>query len=119
MEPRARALCPGMKLSRVVAALGKNTKGFEVRQEIYGMSDWFVDGATAEFCVTQPQSIAPKPVSQTHEAAATVPIGALTAWQGLFERAKMQPGRAGADTRRSGRGRFVCRAVSGACMVRM
>jgi NADPH:quinone reductase-like Zn-dependent oxidoreductase len=56
------------------------------------MSDWFVDGAIAEFCVTQPQSIAPKPMTLTYEAAATVPIGALTAWQGLFERAKMQPG---------------------------
>ena len=56
------------------------------------MSDWFVDGAIAEFCVTQPQSIAPKPFTLTHQAAATVPIGALTAWQGLFERAKMQPG---------------------------
>ncbi len=56
------------------------------------MSDWFVNGAIAEFCVTQPQSIAPKPIHLTHEAAATVPIGALTAWQGLFERAKVQPG---------------------------
>ena len=89
--PRKRAV-PGHEFSGAIAALGKNTKGFEVGQEIYGMSDWFVDGATAEFCLTQPQSIAPKPVTLTHEAAATVPIGALTAWQGLFERAKMQPG---------------------------
>jgi NADPH:quinone reductase-like Zn-dependent oxidoreductase len=89
--PRMRAV-PGHEFSGAIAALGKNTRGFEVGQEIYGMSDWFVDGATAEFCVTQAQSIAPKPVTLTHEAAATVPIGALTAWQGLFERAKMQPG---------------------------
>jgi NADPH:quinone reductase-like Zn-dependent oxidoreductase len=89
--PRKRAV-PGHEFSGVIAALGKNTKGFEVGQEIYGMSDWFVDGATAEFCLTQPQSIAPKPVRLTHDAAATVPIGALTAWQGLFARAKLQPG---------------------------
>jgi NADPH:quinone reductase-like Zn-dependent oxidoreductase len=89
--PRKGAV-PGHEFSGVVAALGKNTKGFEVGHEIYGMSDWFVDGATAEFCLTQPQSIAPKPVTLTHEAAATVPIGALTAWQGLFEHAKLQPG---------------------------
>jgi NADPH:quinone reductase-like Zn-dependent oxidoreductase len=89
--PRQRAV-PGHEFSGVVAALGKNSKGFEVGQEIYGMSDWFIDGATAEFCLTQPQSIAAKPVTLTHEAAATVPIGALTAWQGLFERAKLQPG---------------------------
>jgi NADPH:quinone reductase-like Zn-dependent oxidoreductase len=89
--PREGAV-PGHEFSGVVAALGKNTKGFEVGQDIYGMSDWFANGAIAEFCVTQPQSIAPKPLTLSHEAAATVPIGALTAWQGLFERAKMQSG---------------------------
>jgi NADPH:quinone reductase-like Zn-dependent oxidoreductase len=87
-----RGAVPGHEFSGVIAALGKNTKGFEVGQDIYGMSDWFRNGAIAEFCVTQPQSIAPKPRTLTHEAAATVPIGALTAWQGLFERARMQPG---------------------------
>jgi NADPH:quinone reductase-like Zn-dependent oxidoreductase len=87
-----RGAVPGHEFSGVVAALGKNAKGFEVGQDIYGMSDWFIDGATAEFCLIQPQSIAPKPLTLTHEAAATVPIGALTAWQGLFERAKIQPG---------------------------
>jgi NADPH:quinone reductase-like Zn-dependent oxidoreductase len=89
--PRKGAV-PGHEFSGVIAALGKNTKGFEVGQDIYGMSDWFANGAIAEFCVTQPQNIAPKPLTLGHEAAATVPIGALTAWQGLFERAKMQPG---------------------------
>jgi NADPH:quinone reductase-like Zn-dependent oxidoreductase len=89
--PRKGAV-PGHEFSGVIAALGKNTNGFAVGQDVYGMSDWFVDGAIAEFCLTQPQSIAPKPLTLTHEAAATVPIGALTAWPGLFERAKMQPG---------------------------
>ena len=58
--PRQRAV-PGHEFSGVIAAVGKNTMGFEVGQEIYGMSDWFIDGATAEFCLTQPQSIASKP----------------------------------------------------------
>jgi NADPH:quinone reductase-like Zn-dependent oxidoreductase len=89
--PRKGAV-PGHEFSGVIAALGKNTKGFDIGQDIYGMSDWFANGAIAEFCVTQPQKIAPKPLTLSHEAAATVPIGALTAWQGLFERAKMQPG---------------------------
>jgi NADPH:quinone reductase-like Zn-dependent oxidoreductase len=89
--PRKGAV-PGHEFSGVIAALGKNTKGFDIGQDIYGMSDWFANGAIAEFCVTQPQNIAPKPLTLSHEAAATVPIGALTAWQGLFERAKMQPG---------------------------
>ena len=89
--PREGAV-PGHEFSGVIDALGKNTRGFQVGQGVFGMSDWFINGAIAEFCVTQPQSIAPKPMTLTHEAAATVPIGALTAWQGLFEHGKMQPG---------------------------
>ncbi len=83
---------PGHEFSGVIAALGKGANAFNVGDEIYGMNDWFAEGATAEFCLTQPQQIALKPKALTHNLAATVPIGALTAWQGLFERAKMQPG---------------------------
>ena len=56
--------------------------GFDVGQEVYGMNDWFSDGATAEYCITQPSSIAQKPTGLTHVEAASVPIGALTAWRG-------------------------------------
>jgi NADPH:quinone reductase-like Zn-dependent oxidoreductase len=83
---------PGHEFSGIVTALGNDVKGFNIGDEIYGMNDWFVEGATAEFCLTQPQSIALKPKSLTHELAATVPIGALTAWQGLLDRAKIQAG---------------------------
>lgn len=83
---------PGHEFSGVVAAVGKNVRGFKVGDEVYGMNDWFADGATAEFCVTLPQNIARKPATLTYEAAATVPIGALTAWQGLLERARIKPG---------------------------
>lgn len=89
--PRKGAV-PGHEFSGVIAALGQNTSGFEVGQEVYGLNDWFAAGATAEFCVTQSTSIAPKPATLTHEEAATVPIGALTAWQGLLERTKIQRG---------------------------
>ncbi len=90
-SPRKGAV-PGHEFSGVIAGLGQGVSGFEVGQEVYGLNDWFADGATAEFCVTQPGSIASKPASLTHEEAATVPIGALTAWQGLLERTKIQYG---------------------------
>ncbi len=54
------------------------------------MNDWFADGALAEYCIAQPSGIAPKPTRLTHIEAASVPIGALTAWQGLFDRGKLQ-----------------------------
>lgn len=83
---------PGHEFSGVIAAIGKNIQGFEVGNEVYGMNDWFSDGATAEFCITLSQNIARKPTTLSYEAAASVPIGALSAWQGLIERAKLEPG---------------------------
>ena len=52
------------------------------------MNDWFADGATADYCLSAATSVAVKPSRLSHLEAASVPIGVLTAWQGLFERAK-------------------------------
>ena len=90
-EKRSRAV-PGHEFSGVIAAVGEDTVGFDIDQEVYGMNDWFADGAMAEYCITQPTSVAPKPLRLTHVEAASVPIGALTAWQGLFDRARLQEG---------------------------
>jgi NADPH:quinone reductase-like Zn-dependent oxidoreductase len=90
-EPRRNAI-PGHEFSGVVAALGEGVNGFRVGDEIYGMNDWFEDGATAEYCLTIPSSITASPANLTPQEAATVPISALTAWQGLFEQASLQPG---------------------------
>ena len=49
-----------------------------------------VIAAPSQYCVSTPASIAPKPALLSHAEAATVPIGALTAWQGLVDRAKLQ-----------------------------
>ena len=90
-EKRSRAI-PGHEFSGVIAAVGENVNSFAIGQEVYGMNDWFADGATAEFCITRPSSVAPKPAKLSHAEAASVPIGALTAWQGLLDRAKLQAG---------------------------
>lgn len=63
----------------------------ETGEQIYGINDWFADGALAEYCVTQADWIAPKPRGLSHAEAASAPISALTAWQGLFDHAKLQP----------------------------
>lgn len=90
-ERRSRAV-PGHEFSGVIAALGEDVMGFDIGEEVYGMNDWFADGAMAEFCITQPTSVARKPPRLTHVEVASVPIGALTAWQGLFDRARLQAG---------------------------
>lgn len=87
-----RDAVPGHEFSGVVAAVGAEVKGFQVGDEVYGMNDWFAEGATAEYCLTQPANVAAKPLRLSHAEAAAVPIGALTAWQGLSDRAKLKAG---------------------------
>src|ERR1700730_5315149 len=57
---------PGHEFSGVLAALGEGVTGIEVGQEVYGMNDWFADGATAEYCLTRPGWVALKPRGVTH-----------------------------------------------------
>lgn len=82
----------GHEFSGVVAAIGQACTGVQIGDPVYGMSDWFIDGAQAEYCLTVPADIAPKPVALDHVQAAVVPISALTAWQGLIDRARLSEG---------------------------
>jgi NADPH:quinone reductase-like Zn-dependent oxidoreductase len=90
-EVRRHAV-PGHEFSGVIEAVGSAVTEFGAGDEVYGMNDWFADGATAEYCLTVPASLAHKPTRLSHPEAASVPIGALTAWQALFERAKLLHG---------------------------
>ncbi len=90
-EKRTDAI-PAHEFSGVVAEIGEDAGSFEIGREIFGMNDWFSDGAMAEYCIAPLSAIAPKPATLTHDEAASVPIGTLTAWQGLIDRAKVQAG---------------------------
>src|SRR4051812_19631192 len=41
---------PGHEFSGEVAALGEGVSGVSVGEEVYGMNDWFSDGAQADYC---------------------------------------------------------------------
>ncbi len=87
-----RGAIPGHEFSGVIEAVGAEVDPQQIGREVFGMNDWFADGATAEYCLAAPASVAPKPTRLSHAEAASVPIGALTAWQGLFDRLKLQSG---------------------------
>src|SRR5262249_6337181 len=86
-----RHAIPGHEFSGTITAVGSGAHG-AVGEEVFGMNDWYAQGATGEFCCAPPSAIARKPARLTHVEAASVPIDALTAWQGLFERAQLQAG---------------------------
>jgi NADPH:quinone reductase-like Zn-dependent oxidoreductase len=89
-ENRRHAI-PGHEFSGAIAAVGAGADR-TVGEEVFGMNDWYAQGATAEFCCAPPSAIAPKPARLTHVEAASVPIDALTAWQGLIDRAQLHAG---------------------------
>jgi NADPH:quinone reductase-like Zn-dependent oxidoreductase len=82
----------GHEFSGKIAECGKGVTDVAAGDEIYGLNDWFAEGALAEFCITRPEWIANKPRGLSHDEAASIPISALTAWQGLFDRGRLQAG---------------------------
>ncbi len=82
----------GHEFSGEIVECGEGVMEYAVGQEVFGMNDWFAEGALAEYCVTRPELITRKPERLSHEEAATIPISALTAWQGLFDRGRLQDG---------------------------
>jgi len=83
---------PGHEFAGTVADLGAGVTDYNVGDAVFGLNDWFLEGATAEFCVTNPANLSRKPSSLSDSEAAAVPISVLTAWQGLHERARLQKG---------------------------
>lgn len=87
--PRPFPIVLSHEFSGMVEALGTGVSGFAVGDEVYGLNDWFANGAQAEYCVVSQQALARKPKTLRHTEAAVVPISALTAWQGIIEKGQL------------------------------
>jgi NADPH:quinone reductase-like Zn-dependent oxidoreductase len=87
-----RPVIPGHEVSGVVCALGYGTTGVSVGDEVFGISDWYRDGAAAEFLAIEARNLVPRPAALSHAEAAAVPLPALTAHQGLFDHGKLARG---------------------------
>lgn len=90
--PRPFPIVLGHEFSGVVGEVGDAVRGLKVGDAVYGMNDWFTNGAEAESCVAPAAAVAAKPGTLGHTRAAVVPISALTAWQGLFEHCRLKAG---------------------------
>jgi NADPH:quinone reductase-like Zn-dependent oxidoreductase len=63
-----------------------------VGDEVYGLVPFVRDGAAAEYVTVPTDVLAAKPARIDHDAAAAVPMPALTAWQALVEHTSLRPG---------------------------
>ena len=83
---------PGHELAGVVTALGYGTTGLSVGQRVFGLADWYRDGALAEYVAIEARNLAPLPGDVDFTVGASLPISGLTAWQGLFEHGRLRAG---------------------------
>ena len=82
----------GGDIAGTVEAVGDGVESFKQGDAVYGMTLSSLSGGYAEYAVTKADAIAPKPESITFEAAAAIPIAALTAWQAMFDIANLSSG---------------------------
>jgi NADPH:quinone reductase-like Zn-dependent oxidoreductase len=83
---------PGHEVAGVVTALGYGATGLSVGQRVFGLTDWYRDGALAEYVAVEARNLAPLPGDVDFTAGASLPISGLTAWQGLIVHGRLQAG---------------------------
>ena len=89
-----RPSIPGHEVSGVVTALGYGTTGLAVGEAVYGLTDWYRDGAAAEYVAVEARNLARKPAELDHRAGAALPMVALTSQQALFDHGGLASGQA-------------------------
>ena len=90
--PQPLPLTLGSDLSGDIEAIGPDVSDLRVGDPVYGVTNSRFIGAYAEYALASAKMIARKPTSLTHIEAASVPVIAVTALQGLFEQAQLKPG---------------------------
>jgi len=82
----------GWDVSGVVEAVGENVSNFKVGDEVYSRPDIARNGTYAEYVAIKNTELAFKPNTIDHAHAAGLPLAGLTAYQALFDIAKLEAG---------------------------
>lgn len=82
----------GWDISGEVEAVGADVTRFKIGDPVFSRPDISRDGAYAQYIAIRESELAFKPRSLDHVHAAGVPLAALTAWQALFDAARLESG---------------------------
>ncbi|MBD1913352.1 MULTISPECIES: zinc-dependent alcohol dehydrogenase family protein [unclassified Leptolyngbya] len=84
----------GLDGAGVVEAVGPDVRQFHVGDEVYFCNGGLGahPGTYAEYAVVDEAFLAPKPATLSFAEAAAVPLVAITAWEALFDRGRLQSG---------------------------
>lgn len=80
----------GWDASGIVKAVGAGVTGFKPGDEVWYAGDITRPGSNTTHQLIDARIVGHKPASLDWAAAAALPLTALTAWEGLFERLKIQ-----------------------------
>src|SRR4051812_7217818 len=80
---------PGHEFSGVVEQAGRDVAAGAPGDAVFGITGM---GAYAEYLAVKPATIAGKPANLSFEEAASVPVAAQTAWQGIFTHGHLEKG---------------------------
>jgi NADPH:quinone reductase-like Zn-dependent oxidoreductase len=86
-----RPVIPCHEVSGVVAGVGWGAAGVGLGDEVFGLTDWYRDGAAAGYVAVEARNVARKPRTLSHVEAATLPLAGLTALQGLHDHGDLAP----------------------------
>jgi NADPH:quinone reductase-like Zn-dependent oxidoreductase len=99
-KPKVKGL--GVDVAGQVEAVGRNVTQFKPGDEVFGVciNDpqdsavrvWIPQGAFAEYACVPESALVMKPDNVTFEQAASAPVAAFTALQGLRDKGQIQPG---------------------------
>ncbi|MFY0580662.1 zinc-binding alcohol dehydrogenase family protein [Cystobacter fuscus] len=97
VDTKVRAKRPGKALgwdaSGVVVARGSEVKRFRVGDEVFYAGDLTREGTNASLHVVDERIVGHKPRELDHLHAASIPLTALTAWEGLYEQLRVEQGK--------------------------
>lgn len=91
-RPRPLPVIIGHEFAGRVVDAAAGEHAFSVGDRVFGLIDFWRNGAAAELAYVLPSEIARVPEGLSATDASTLPIGALTAWQGLFDHGRLRAG---------------------------
>src|SRR6185437_4293406 len=91
IRPRFPAIL-GMDASGIVAATGRDVTRFRVGDAVYTSPTHRRPGTYAEYVAVDERAVARKPMSLSHQEAASLPLAGLSAWECLVRCARVGPG---------------------------
>ena len=83
----------GWDAAGVVQAVGPEVSGFKVGDRVFYAGDITRPGSNSEFQLVDERIAGNMPQTLSFEQAAALPLTAITAWEALFDRLKVAPGK--------------------------